>query len=658
MAKTQTVLILAVVVSFLAGCSSVAIDLQDLPPTAVVPSTSEPGVVELRYYDNISGSSVSDLTGSAAFPDNPDVVTSLTSLQTGTSRGDNYGAWVRGFIVPQVTGDYRFFVSGDDQAQLLLSPTDQPDQAAVIASVTGSTLPNEYGKYSAQTSAYQRLSEGQPYYFEIRFKEGGGNDHFSVAWEGPGVAQQVIGADYLYSWAQSGFGNGETTQEAYSLGYRVGYTDGSENLAFNQLYPPLDGDGDGLYDNWEVANGLDPNNPNDSNNDPDGDLISAADEFLIGTRENNPDTDNDGITDGYEYAAGLDPLDSADASLDLDNDGYSNLEEYQAGTSVVDPDSSPAPQESMVAGFIGQYFDGMNFERFVGYREDSNIQFDWSGGTPHPDLASDRFSVRWSGTFTAPHSSGARSYQFDARYDDGVRMSLNGQTVVNDWRNGGTRTTGGALTLQPQETVNISLEFYENGGKAVAMLMITDTASGASVAADRTVTALSPDADSTQDTDVDGIPDTWELRYGLNAFSDDASAVNNNSGVTNIEAYNSGLHPFTLATVSVVGAGGGGDGDGSSTVDPEPSTGTAIVSWTAPTTRVDGSSIALSEIKSYVINYGTNETALDQSVTVPGDQTSVTIDGLSTGTWYFTVQTEDMNGLLSPASEVVATTYN
>ncbi|MDO3721479.1 fibronectin type III domain-containing protein [Marinobacter sp. chi1] len=441
MVKASTAILLAVVASFFAGCATQTPGPGDLPPPAAVPTTSDPGFVQFRYFDNISGSDISNLTETPAFPDNPDRVESLTSLEM-SNRGNNYGAWVRGFIMAPATGDYRFFISADDAAQLLLSPSDQPGQAGIIATVPGKTSQGDYSKYSSQASGIQRLTEGQPYYFEVLFKQGGGPDHFSVAWEGPGMAQQVIGTDYLYSWSESGFGDGETTQEAYSLGYRVGYLDGSENLAFNQLYPPLDEDGDGLYDNWEIANGLNPGDPNDSNNDPDGDLISAADEFLIGTRENNPDSDADGMPDGFEYASGLDPLDSADASTDLDNDGFTNLEEYEAGTSINDSQSFP---------------------------------------------------------------------------------------VVDD---GGTTT------------------------------------------------------------------------------------------------------------------------------EPVPTTGTAIISWTAPSTRSDGTSLALSEINSYLVKYGTSETALDQSVVIPGYETSATIEGLSTGTWYFTVQTEDTGGLLSPPSPAVSKTIN
>jgi hypothetical protein len=54
----------------------------------------------------------------------------------------------------------------------------------------------------------------------------------------------------------------------------------------------VDSDGDGLPDAWEIANGLNPNDPNDGNSDADGDGISNRDEYLAGTYAFDP---NDGF---------------------------------------------------------------------------------------------------------------------------------------------------------------------------------------------------------------------------------------------------------------------------------------------------------------------------------------------------------------------------
>ncbi|NJL43811.1 MAG: hypothetical protein HC945_00585 [Nitrosarchaeum sp.] len=68
-----------------------------------------------------------------------------------------------------------------------------------------------------------------------------------------------------------------------------------------------DSDGDGLPDEWEIRNGLDPSDPSDASQDPDEDGLSNYDEHQYNTDPNNPDSDGDGYTDGEEIAAGTDP---------------------------------------------------------------------------------------------------------------------------------------------------------------------------------------------------------------------------------------------------------------------------------------------------------------------------------------------------------------
>jgi large repetitive protein len=65
-----------------------------------------------------------------------------------------------------------------------------------------------------------------------------------------------------------------------------------------------DSDNDGIPDDLEIANGLDPNNPVDALEDPDGDGLNNKQELVdYGTNPNLADTDSDGILDGEEVVA-------------------------------------------------------------------------------------------------------------------------------------------------------------------------------------------------------------------------------------------------------------------------------------------------------------------------------------------------------------------
>ena len=114
-----------------------------------------------------------------------------------------------------------------------------------------------------------------------------------------------------------------------------------ETLTITDDDAPLDGDDDGIPDEWEIANGLNPL-IDDSDHDPDDDGLTNIGEYQHGTDPNSSDTDTDGMPDGWEVTYGLDPLVN-DASEDADNDEYTNLQEYLYGTQPNDSNSKPQP---------------------------------------------------------------------------------------------------------------------------------------------------------------------------------------------------------------------------------------------------------------------------------------------------------------------------
>lgn len=83
---------------------------------------------------------------------------------------------------------------------------------------------------------------------------------------------------------------------------------------------PLDVDGDGLPDDYEVAQGSDPLVPGRSLKDTDKDGVSDPEEFRRGTRYDLADTDGDGVNDFIEGMLALNPLVKDAGGIGLEQD--------------------------------------------------------------------------------------------------------------------------------------------------------------------------------------------------------------------------------------------------------------------------------------------------------------------------------------------------
>ena len=162
----------------------------------------QPGRIVRTYFEGISGSTVANLTGATSkFPNNPDSEEFLTNFDGG-EHGNNYGSTIRGYVIPPVTGSYRFWIASDDSSALLISTGTNPANATSRATVSGSTGAYVWGT-GTQQSALITLSGGQPYYIEARHKEGSGADHVSVAWSGPTITKQLLSGLYLAPFYQN-----------------------------------------------------------------------------------------------------------------------------------------------------------------------------------------------------------------------------------------------------------------------------------------------------------------------------------------------------------------------------------------------------------------------------------------------------------------------
>ncbi len=122
-------------------------------------------------------------------------------------------------------------------------------------------------------------------------------------------------------------------------------------------------------------------------------------------------------------------------------------------------DASADPSTS----WRGEYYNNINMSGSPALvRDDANVDFDWGDGAPASEVNADRFSVRW----TSFVNFGAGDYTFYAQVDDGVRVWVDGDLLIDQWHDTPV-TTHSATKYLSAGYHNLRVEYYENVGKAV-----------------------------------------------------------------------------------------------------------------------------------------------------------------------------------------------
>lgn len=128
-------------------------------------------------------------------------------------------------------------------------------------------------------------------------------------------------------------------------------------------------------------------------------------------------------------------------------------------------------------GLLGFYFtnssttysstNNFNPNNLITNRLDPVIDFVWGGTNPPPNLSNGLYSVRWIGQIQPQYSE---TYYFDVRSDDGCRLWIGDQLVIDDWKAQGVTDIISNITLQAGTRYDFRLEYLQTGGSAQAHL--------------------------------------------------------------------------------------------------------------------------------------------------------------------------------------------
>ena len=127
--------------------------------------------------------------------------------------------------------------------------------------------------------------------------------------------------------------------------------------------------------------------------------------------------------------------------------------------------AAPAQQ-----GLRASYYAGRNFERLVLSRPEASINYVWTRKSrdffgsgfdyqaPAPGVPAEDFSVRWTGQLRAPESG---TFTLQASVDDGMRVYLGDDLVLDAWQNQPTTAYTVQVELQAGATYALRVEYYQ-----------------------------------------------------------------------------------------------------------------------------------------------------------------------------------------------------
>jgi hypothetical protein len=326
---------------------------------------------------------------------------------------DNFSVRWTGEVLAPASGTYAFSTVSDDGIRLW---------------VNGQQLVNNWTDHAPTTNTGTiALTGGQRYSIRLEYYEHGDGAVARLSWTPPGGASQVIPQAQLFpATAAPPPANQPPTASA-----------GADQTVSSGAMVTLDGSGS-----------------SDPNQDPlawQWRQTAGPAVTLAGASTARP-----------TFTA---PTVSAATALDFE------LTVSDGSASAVDTVRvTVQPPASSDNGLTGQYFNGMAFNTLVTTRVDATINFNWGVGAPATGVAIDNFSVRWTGEVLAPATG---TYTFSTVSDDGVRLWIGGQQLVNNWTDHAPTTNTGTISLVAGQRYPVVMEYYEHGDGAVARLSWT-----------------------------------------------------------------------------------------------------------------------------------------------------------------------------------------
>lgn len=119
-------------------------------------------------------------------------------------------------------------------------------------------------------------------------------------------------------------------------------------------------------------------------------------------------------------------------------------------------------------GLYATYYDQIDLTGNTVKQVDPTVNFDWGGNPPVNGIPGNNWSARWLGQVQAETTT---DYTFVTMSDDGVRLWVNNQLLIDNWTYHGTTTDRAVIHLTSGQKYDLRLEYFQGGGGSVMKLL-------------------------------------------------------------------------------------------------------------------------------------------------------------------------------------------
>jgi hypothetical protein len=315
-----------------------------------------------------------------------------------------------GRIRPKRTGRYTFYTQTDDGVRLFVN------NLRIINKFKAQPL--------TQYQASINLTSGKFYDIRVEYFNSDDNGEAHLSWSGPGITKQIISSAEYFQIATTP--NPNPTISPPSNLRVTAHSQTTLSLAWNA---------------------------------PGGSVAAAGYDVLrngqlVATRPAGQTSFADtGLTADTQYIYDVKAFDSS---------GSRSIATRL--TTRTDPVPAPVP----TTGLQALLFNNIAFiDPAVVTRIDPNINFNFGLKSPAVGINADGFSIRWRGLITAPKTE---RFTFFTNVDDGVRLSVNGSSIISRGEARGFNRFSGAVNLTAGQPVDFLLEYIDRTGAALIQL--------------------------------------------------------------------------------------------------------------------------------------------------------------------------------------------